>query len=299
MHERFPEAEAWLRRVYGLRLPRHLGVFAEFWQGLTDDERAGMRYLGLSPWGISELFDEGGVDRTPRDGLDPRLDCRFRRDPAEFVTVMSGDSDGLHFGLWYDDPAELPSFIAYNYARDSAETWTQRSPTVLAEIGRRVADARHDAQYDHEMAEGLAVLQPLESKLEAFADADRAALDADGPRRWADAARPPGGVTLGGALPPGSGATRAGQSFERMDAYRADPAAAEAIIAEARAELADGFPAYALSVGSELHWWDGDPFRAAATELLTGAYRALGREALAEIVEVHHANRDLRSVDVL
>ncbi|MET7403922.1 hypothetical protein ABZS66_61720 [Dactylosporangium sp. NPDC005572] len=48
-----------------------------------------------------------------------------------------------------------------------------------------------------------------------------------------------------------------------------------------------------------LHWWDGDPFRAAATELLTGGYRALGRDALAEIVEVHHANRDLRSVDVL
>ncbi|MEV0567114.1 hypothetical protein [Dactylosporangium sp. NPDC050588] len=39
--------------------------------------------------------------------------------------------------------------------------------------------------------------------------------------------------------------------------------------------------------------------RREAVELLAGAYRALGRDALAGIAEVHAANRDLPSVDVL
>ncbi|WP_344620460.1 hypothetical protein [Dactylosporangium salmoneum] len=68
---------------------------------------------------------------------------------------------------------------------------------------------------------------------------------------------------------------------------------------EAGAELEAGLPAYALVVGRELHWLDSDEHRADATRLLTGAYRAPGRDALAGIVEVHHAHRDLPSVDVL
>lgn len=34
-------------------------------------------------------------------------------------------------------------------------------------------------------------------------------------------------------------------------------------------------------------------------DLLVGAYRVLGRNALAEIIDVHVAHRDLPSVDVL
>lgn len=40
-------------------------------------------------------------------------------------------------------------------------------------------------------------------------------------------------------------------------------------------------------------------YRADAVRLLTGAYRALGRDAPAGIAEVHAAHRDLPSVDVL
>jgi hypothetical protein len=64
----------------------------------------------------------------------------------------------------------------------------------------------------------------------------------------------------------------------------------------ARAEMP---PAFALAVGGELHWLDQDEYRTASRELLVGAYRALGRDALAAIIEVHIAHRDLRSVGVL
>ncbi|WP_432993308.1 ADP-ribosylation family protein [Dactylosporangium sp. CA-233914] len=293
--ERFGPVEARFRQVYHMRLPRHLAVFAAFWDALPAAAAACLtERLGLYPWGITTLFADGGLDRTPRDGLDERLDCRFRRDPAEFVTVMGGDTDGLHFGLWYDDPAELPSFVAYNYARDSAETWTAQAATVLQQIRIRLDDARADAQADGpEHYAGMPPFEPLAAALDAFAGADAAALAADGPRRWAGAPRIRAAITIGPALP-----AEAGSARSALDTYR-DPAAAAEVIAAARAELAAGRAAAALLAGGELHWLDDDRYRAEATELLTGAYRALGRDALADIIAVHHAHRDLRSVDVL
>ncbi|MEV0902142.1 hypothetical protein [Actinoplanes sp. NPDC049802] len=46
-------------------------------------------------------------------------------------------------------------------------------------------------------------------------------------------------------------------------------------------------------------WGVTDYFRDGGIDLLTRAYRALVRDALAEIAEVHAAHRDLRSVQVL
>ncbi len=86
---------------------------------------------------------------------------------------------------------------------------------------------------------------------------------------------------------------------ERLEAYRTDETRARQWIAEAAAELAAGRPAFALTVGRELHWLDADPYRGDALDLLAGAYRALGRDALAGIAEVHAAHRDLPSVAVL
>ncbi|GAA1519791.1 hypothetical protein GCM10009827_039090 [Dactylosporangium maewongense] len=300
MGERFPLVEERFRRVYNLRLPRHVAVFAAFWHSLDGAERSAVwGGLGLRTGGIAALFADGGLSLSARDGLDERLDHRYRRDPPELVTIMGGDSDGLHYGLWYDDPADLPTFVAYNWARDTAETWTNGWVTMLGQTYGLLQKVRSDRERDDPAHyEGAEPLEPAEDALNAFADADAEALAQDGPRRWATADRPDGGVTIGPALPPDAGDPRAGRADERITLYR-DPETAASIIAEARAELAAGQPAYALVVGRELHWFDADDHRAEATELLVGAYRALGRDALADIAEVHHANRNLRSVDVL
>jgi hypothetical protein len=81
-------------------------------------------------------------------------------------------------------------------------------------------------------------------------------------------------------------------------AYGGVPAARD-WIAQAEQELAAGQPAYALAVGGELHWTDRDEYRQQSRDLLIGAYRALNRPALAEIVEVHTAHRDLESAQIL
>jgi hypothetical protein len=291
MTQRFPAVAERVRRGYGLRLPRHVAVFCALWHSADDAERAGLAELEVSPFGLTEYFADGGLDLVGRDGLDERLQGRFRRDPAEFVTVLMGGSDGLHYGLWYDDPAELPSFVVHNYARDSAETWTSRSPTLLAELRRVVDDA---LSYDEE-----AELGALVAALDWFAVADAAAVAADGPPRWADAARPDPWLSVFPALPPGSGDPCLAELDARLTAFaKAGPSAAR-WIARAGDELAQGRPALALAVGGELHWLDADAYRVAGLDLLVGAYRQLGRDALAGIAEVHAANRDLPDVDVL
>lgn len=300
MLERFPGVKARVQRVYGLRLPRHLAVFAALWHGASDAERRGLDRLMLSPWGITDYFRDDGPQLVGRDGLDERLHCRFRRDPAEFVTVLSGGSDGEHWGLWYDDPAELPSFVAYNWARDTAQTGTDFAPTVLAQLRARIADAKQAyAGEPHEVAGLIETLGPLEAALDWFDAADRDARAADGEPRWSARPRHRVGVTLFPALPPDSGDPRLAQSDERLNAFQAATPAARDWIAQAQRELAAGQPALALAVGGELHWLDQDEYRTSSRDLLVGAYRTLGREAFAEIVAVHTENRDLRSVDVL
>ena len=69
-------------------------------------------------------------------------------------------------------------------------------------------------------------------------------------------------------------------------------------VEEARAELDAGEPAFALVLGRELHWLDDDRYRTVSLELLTAAYEALNRRALAEVARVHHAHRDLSFVSV-
>jgi hypothetical protein len=67
---------------------------------------------------------------------------------------------------------------------------------------------------------------------------------------------------------------------------------------EARDEMAAGKPAFAYTLGRELHWLDTDAHRDEGASLLIGAYEALGRTALAEIARVHVAHRDLADVSV-
>lgn len=301
--ERFDAVAARFAAVYGLRLPRHLAVFAAFFDslGATGRDVVGDE-LGLRTGGVTDYFAPDGLALTGRDGLDERLESRFRCDPPEFVTFMYGDTDGLHYGLWYDDPAELPSLVAYNYARDSAETWTDGLLTPLAQVARRIEDLDEEADDEpDDDPDGARQRAAVRLHLQAFLGADQQACAQDGPARWAHTARPDILASPGPALPADAGDPRGGRRHheQRYQGYRARSPEVRDWIALAERELAAGQPAYALVLGRELHWFDAEDYRADALRLMTAAYRALGRDALAEIATVHHAHRDLRSVAVL
>jgi hypothetical protein len=293
--KRFGAVEQRMKEVYGLRLPKQLAVFDAFEKSLSPIEQVGMSEIGRSRGGVTLWFVDGWLELKPRDNLDIRLDARFRCDPPEFVTVMFGDTDGLHYGLWYDDPAELPSCIVHNYARDSAETWRDEEPTLLGVLRARTHKLIEEPDYPEE---------PISTSYYAL----RAALDwwkkADEEHfqksKWTDHKR---GEILGGlapALPKGAGNPRA--TYEeyqaRADAYRSRSPKVDKWVAEARAELQRGKPAFALTLGRELHWLDQAETRALSLELMTAAWEALGRPLLAEIARVHHQHRDMQVASV-
>lgn len=293
----FAAVEQRFAEVYGLRLPRSLIAWAALLDSLGPFESRALEWLGRSGGGIMVWFEPGGFARTPRalpdSGVpaDPRLDCRFRRDPPELVTIAWGDSDGLHYGLWFDDPAEPASTIVANYARDSAETWDTRARDMLALLREQLAELERDE------APGLA-LALLERAIAWFEREAADELAADPPSRWRDVARPSIIGSMGPALLPEHGHARASEASRRYEAYRSESPDVDAWIAQAQHELEQGQPAFALVLGRELHWFDSDRWRERGLALLVDAYRALGRDALAEIALVHHRHRDLRSVAI-
>lgn len=287
---RFPAVAAKMRAVYDMPLPRHLALAIGFWHGLSAEEREEVwSYMGCGPAGVSEWFEEGALARPA--SADERLHFRYRHDPPELVTIFSGNSDGGHWGLWYDDPRELPRLVVHNYARDDACTGPCK-PTLLGSLREQVFDRELRADYPH-----------LKAVREWFAEChhrEQVAYRAEG-------IRPPpqrGHACVSGMDPVVPGADLpadleggAAQDL-RYRTFRERPAEAAPWIDQARRELAEGRPLRALLLGRELHYVDPDELRATGLELLLGAYRALGRDALAGVAQAHHDARDLRFVGI-
>lgn len=288
---RFDAAAARMRAVYDMPLPRHLAPAIGFWNGLSPEERdEAWSHFGCGPAGVGEWLQAGGLERRP--ALDERLHYRYRRDPPEFVTVFSGNSDGGHWGLWYDDPRELPRLLAHNWARDSSENGPCK-PTLLVTLREGFTRERPSpADYPH----ARRILAWLDECIVLELAAHRDEKIGPPPPRTAHTVGGLDPVVRGAAVPPEfvpHGALEA-----RLKVYREDPDRARAWIAEARAELAAGQPLRALFLARELHWFDGDVLRDEARDLGVDAYRAVDRPQLADVLRVHCQHRDLGSVDI-
>jgi hypothetical protein len=73
----------------------------------------------------------------------------------------------------------------------------------------------------------------------------------------------------------------------------------DAIVAEARAALRDGYPGTALKLGKDLWATPGERQRSLAWELLDAAYAALGRDVLRQVLDHHREHPHLPYVDIL
>jgi hypothetical protein len=326
--------QARYEEVYGLKLPSGIALLAALVGALGElpenpeqhysdpapgrlrggawlDTALGMRVTGLTAW-----FAPGGLARRTLDAaifyevvpagregrLDPRLDWRFRCDARQFVTFLGGDSDGLHWGFWYDSPDHFP-IVAHNYARDSAETWLDEGATIGPWLRARLAKALDQAKDDlvarsDEELRGYALrrwraLRVVEAHFEAIeVEAPPAADEPLCP--WPRGSlNPVGSPPL--ALPPGAG----NGPYPWTDAL--DKPSVERFrswIDLARRELAAGHPAAAHTLGLYLHWGDADDLREEAGALLLSAYEALGFRPFAHILRAHLQHRDLPTVAV-
>lgn len=289
---RFDAVAAHFAKVYAMRLPRHVTYTAAFFLGLDARERAAawafdaQALSGVGDWFEDGWIVDGALSKTA--WADERCHGRFRHDPPELVTFVAGTSDGSHWGLWYDDPRELPRVCAHNWARDSAETGSCE-PTLLASLL-----ARFDRQDDPEVTRQAAGLVDWMRDLASLELAAHRAESIAPPWDRPDGCL--GGMAPAGVAIPPDLLVLPAQSA-RATAHRGDPEAVRAMIARAREELERGAPGRALFLGRELHFFDRDEHREACTWLLVDAYRALGRDALAEVVRAHHGARDMRTVD--
>jgi hypothetical protein len=341
-----PAVRARYTALYGLELPSSLASLAAlvealgalpcnpprcFWVPEPGWERGGAwldSALGMRPSGLSTWFAPGALDRPTHDAaevydevpagregpLDARLDMRYRCDAPQFVTFLGGDSDGLHWGFWYDSPAHFP-VVAHNYARDSAETWLDGVVEVPALLRKAIAKATDEAWAELDAEEpapdddgeigyalarwrSLRVVGALLDAVEAIAAPFLADAPPEAGCPWPRTeGNPTGSPAL--ALNPDAGTVpRHAISYHGTDDTRT-PETLAAWMADARRELEDGRPAYAQALGLYLHWLDADDTREAGGALLLDAYEALGFRAFAEILKVHLLHRDLPNVGVL
>ncbi|MEV5503759.1 hypothetical protein AB0M50_51000 [Nonomuraea fuscirosea] len=310
-------------RDWGFGLPGSIFRFRAFLLSLCPAGKRALDELELAPYGIMDLFTDPG--RGTQAGIDVRVHGRYYRDPPEFVTFMHGGTDGLHFGLWYDDGRTCAGVASY-YNNDGGGVGLP-SGTPLEAVRRRLEWGWRDLEdeddepagpLDPDLAARRHRLRLLREVLMTFETGDRDEQgkdyhDAYGPSpEVCERGAPDRLETLdgGGALVDGDTAIERGRQrpwsgydfcTTLQKELTGDPAARDALVAEALRRCAAGFPADALALGRDLHWISaGDPGREAqANELLTTAYRALGRDNLAAIAEAHHRHRDLPRVHVL
>ncbi|MFC7326253.1 hypothetical protein [Marinactinospora rubrisoli] len=320
-----PAVEARFERDWGMLLPEEIFTFRAFLRALTPEEQRAMRDLDLHPFGLMDLFDD--PHREARPGLDVRVHGRYYRDPPEFVTFMHGGTDGLHFGLWFDDGRTCTGVAGY-YNNDGGGVGIPGG-TPLREV-RRVLERRWRDLGDEDadatgplnpdraprafrlrlLRETLVSFEPddVTAEGEAYHRADWERL----PRELRAHGDPRRIATLDGAGALVTGRTALDRAPQLLwddhdfctglwRVLTGDRSATDAAVAEAKRRCAAGDPAEALVLGRDLHWASGsDPDRERqAGELLTMAYRTLGRPALAAIADAHHRHRDLPSVAVL
>lgn len=303
---RYEEIKPRFHAAFGLILPEQTAHFWAFFSSLDELEREAADWVWRYPAGILDWYRDDFDDWTLLDGLDHRLHFRYRHAPPEFVCVMTGDSDGLNYGLWYDDPAEEPTWVASFYARDSAEV-SPEGRTILEAyrrvLERSVAGCDTDpTMSDDDRRDRIARHNVLRDALCFFETADRPEVG----ESYDDVY---GFIDLDGRVPTmdgfGVAATqpvdlpnRPDSAWEVFQIYKNDPTLVATWIDEARRQLASQNPYPALVIGRDLHAMDLDEFNAVALDLLVAAYEALGHHPLASIARIHHQHRDLSSVAV-
>lgn len=271
-----------VRTVYGFEFPAELASFHEFWEK-NAALCACLRMTAEGPLAV--------LAGTAAEGFDPAGGWpRYYLDPPEFFTVLTGHTDGLHWGVWFDDTADTDGATTASYfhndglnLRDEGSIF-EAFRTNLELFHRNAEDGLIDDPDPNAAGEYRKLLDDLARLREAVGEFDLAERKETGReylrahRRWPEAcARKPTAETLTGmgvVVPAG-----AYRPFS-IGPLPSKPSLAdvEARVGEARLLAESGAPGAALVLGHDL--WPSREHHAAARSMLDLAYGALGREVL-------------------
>lgn len=299
-----------LRDLYGFDFPDDLFRFWEFAQRLRPlDPLNVLEDLSLRLVGPFEVLAGRFDDRSPR--LSFLLHWRYYLDPPEFFTVLAGGGDGFHVGYFLDAPPEGPNCLASYYAQEAYEL-SADGDDLFEAVRLHLEYAYNDCEIDRgfvpehaqECEAVMRQLDRLRSALFRVASTERVETGEAYTDKYAGLAARNEQVIA--ETQDGLGVVVAEDSYRPLSSSDKklwrylwetdDPAD---LFEEARRALCEGYPGTALKLGKDLWAVGGERHTEYAYELLDGAYAALGREVLREVLRVHRANRELPSVDIL
>ncbi|MGI4787760.1 MAG: ADP-ribosylation family protein [Janthinobacterium lividum] len=226
------------------------------------------------------------------------LDARYYDDPPEFITVFSGDTDGHHWGYWFDDPDNSPIYsIADYYSKDAYEI-TENGKTLFEAFrlhlercyGSTLENIETDPdaeEYQDEYQADLEVYTLIRTRLMQFSTTERLEISSEYVERYAEdkGQRAIAAETLEsmGIVVPDHLYRPLSVDGGKLREIAVNNCDLSVILAEAYKALEEGFPGSALELGRNL--WIGNPTqKQEAYRLLEKAYTALSRPTLAHFL---------------
>ena len=295
-----------LREAYGFDFPDEIHAVWDLAQELSPtrgcDAFWGDDSLGVGLVGPFDVLS--GKYGRKRPKLPMALHWRYTMDLPELFTVAHGDSDGLHFGYWFDQELGESGWIASYYANDAYELSVPGRTLFEAlrdELESRFAGALDGVEDEPDElaahAKNLTALTRLREKLMTYGTGDRPEIgvtytqihDLRGLRRRLAVAPSREGM---GVVAPHASFSPIDGAPAALKAARRRRALVEQVIEGAAA----GLGGTALWLGREL-WAQGHDAEAYAT--LDAAYAALGRPGHRAVLAAHAENRRLPNVSLL
>jgi hypothetical protein len=281
-----------LRDLYGIDFPDSFFAFADFVTSLPDDLPLETLHIWMeTPFKIAL--------GKPVDSHTPHLiwASRWYDDPPEFLTILRGDMDGLHWGYYIDDPAEQRFPVASYWSRDAFEFSIERDvfEAVRCDLELAYRDYLDYSGPDPASADSyqqtLEQIDRLRTELRKYGTSRRSKVGDDyleayvwhDTRRW----RRPVAMTrdrLGICVP--AKKYRPLGSADVAAKWDAEPAEKEITKLRAKALklLGEGYPGAALKLGKDL--WLSRDHRETCYDLLDAAYEALERPWLRQMLQV-------------
>jgi hypothetical protein len=203
----------------------------------------------------------------------PPEEARYYNDPPEFVTVLGGMTDGLHWGYWFDAPGELEPVVVSYYANDAFEL-TVHGSSLFDAVREHLGDFERDAKAylvdDPESADDYRARLVSYAKIRKTLPAKKKAPK----RKYTAMTRSRVGIVV---RPKQYKPLAATDAFEGWN-FKPSAAQVKKMVSAARIATEDGFPGTALKLGHDL--WIYREHRNESAAMLVLAYEKLGREVL-------------------
>lgn len=223
---------------------------------------------------------------------DPCLHWRYFGDPPEFVTILTGGTDGLHWGYVVDEPSQPPLGIVGYFAYDDVTVFQESASlfqllenhlkTTLKETEREIKSNARLAK-DSGVKRQLEECRKMLADLQSFVGQHKVNLPKTSELEFVDHCNPP---------PP--------FPFPPLEEFDTLPQ----LVKEGLAELSDeGYSDLnaRLKIGRMLwHWhYDGNSqLEAVAFDLLDKAYESMNRKFLRHVLHQHRQHRHRKSLNV-